>query len=133
MVRNMNPFDFIDDLSFKKQHLLSKDVNGELKKEFDSFLTIRHFSYFPETIFYSNEMNTCGNLNKEDIYDFFFYIIPAKKRFTKWPKRVADTQIEMIQEYYNYSRKKALEVQPLLNEDNMKYIAKKLDKGGAKK
>lgn len=128
----MNPFTFIDDLAFKKEHLLSKDPTGEMKKEFSPFLTAKHFSNFKDTIFYSNEMNMCPDLDKEEVYDFFFYIVPPKKRFAKWNKKNADSKIELIQEFYGYSRKRALDVQYFLNEEDMTTIKEKLYRGGTK-
>jgi len=127
----ITPFTIIDDLSYKKENLFKK--GDEYEKAFDIFLTRRSFSNFSETVFYANEMNMCPLLNKQEVHDFLFHIVPKKKRWKKWDKKESDDKIQLLQEYYNYSRKDAVSVQHFFTDDDMKTIKAKLFKGGLKK
>lgn len=125
----MNPFDVINDISFKKARI----ITGENEKEYNPFLTNRGLSYFPDTIFHAQEMNTLHHLDKKLQYEYLFNTIRKSKRFSKWSKKDNDKDIEIIIEYFGYSRKRAEEALTILSKEQIKSIKKKLDKGGVAK
>ena len=43
-----------------------------------------------------------------------------------------NSDIDLIKEYYGYSKEKAFQVLPLLSKDQLTFISKKLSKGGRK-
>lgn len=99
------------------------------------YLTNRALSYFGDTVFYADEMNRRGeNISPELQYDYLFYSIPSKKRYSgKWYKPVDDKDLEIVKQEYNYSEKKAKEALLILSEAQLKILRQKYDFGGAKK
>ena len=72
-------------------------------------------------------MNKFHELPKKMQYDYFFYTLKKKNRFSKWVKEEHDSQdITDIMEYYGYSRSKAKEVLGLFTQEEMKYIREQL-------
>ena len=125
----MNPFDVIGDISLKKAGL----ITGENDKDYNPFLTNRGLSYFPDTIFHSQEMNILHHLDKKLQYDYLFNSIRKAKRFSKWSKKDNSKDVDVIIEYFGYSRRRAEEALTILSSDQVKLIKKKLDKGGVAK
>lgn len=122
----MNSFDFINSIHFNKDYLFNDP------SEYNQFLVNKALSYFPENIFYVNEMNKNFNINKQWQHDFYFYVISKRKRYINWDKRDNDIEINInaVKEYYKYSTRKAVEALSLLNSEQLQYIKDKLNKGG---
>jgi len=112
----MNPFDIINDLSYNKKNLL------ENEGDYLPFIANKHFSYFSDTIFYSNELNMNSHLDKQLQHDYYFNIIRKCKRYAKWNKKDKSTALDAVQRYYQYSESKAKEVLKLLNKKQIQYI-----------
>lgn len=125
----MSPFDYINAINFTKEDLFQDDpLKG---KDYNSFIINRGLSYFPDTIFYANQMNQHPGLDKDMQFFFFLNIISRKKRFSKWSKKEASTEsLELVKEYYGYSSEKAKEALKVLSEENLIMIKEKLYKGG---
>lgn len=117
------PFDFVKSINNKTDQL-------EIDEQYVPFIVNRAFSTYNDTIFYSQILNMYPMLDKQMQYDFYYHIIPKKSRFAKWPKTEKDKYILIIQEYYDCSLQKAKEMVNILNEEQLKYIELKLDKGG---
>ncbi len=101
----------------------------EALTSYSNFMSNRSLSQYKETIFLANELNGMI-LDKDQHYAFLYHAVPAKKRFTKWNKnKDPKSDIELIQQYYGYSYKKAKEVLPLLI-SNIEFIKTALNKGG---
>ena len=83
----MKVFDYINSITFDKTDLYKDSLE---KSEYNPYLVNRFLSYFPDTIFYSNEMNKFHNvIPKEYQYKFYLYAIPKRKRFIEWDKKEA--------------------------------------------
>lgn len=125
----MNPFDVLTSINFDKKHIF-KD-NPELENQYPAFMVNRGLSYFPDTIMYANQTNGYSFLDNRLQYDFLFYGVTKRKRFSKWAKKepTADT-IRLIMDYYKYSEAKAIEAASLLTEEQIKTIEEKMYKGG---
>ena len=123
-------FDITNNIN-SKTGLLSLE---ELKEAYTPFIINKAFSQTKDTIFYANEMNCNSNLSIDMQYDFYYHLIPKKKRFGKWNKKdKADEElINIIQEVYEYSYIKAQEVLPILKQYETE-LRKSLDKGGVQK
>jgi len=103
----MSPFDFLNAINSTKENLFEKDPQAG--KDYKPFLINRGLSYFPDTIFYANQMNQHAGLDKKD----------------------AETEsLELVKEYYGYSSEKATEALKVLSEENLIMIKEKLYKGG---
>ena len=110
-----------------------KSINNHNKIEIDNdysqFVINRHFSYFPDSLMYSAEINQF-QLTNQTHYDFLFNSIRPRNRFTKWFKKSSFTNLEMIKKYYQVSDKEALCISKLLGEDQLTEIKKLTDTGG---
>jgi hypothetical protein len=125
----MSPFDFLNAINFTKEDLFEKDPQAA--KDYNAFLINRGLSYFPDTIFYANQMNQQSGLDKDMQFFFFLNIISKKKRFSKWSKKDPETEtLQLVKEYYGYSSEKATEALKVLSEENLIMIKEKLYKGG---
>ena len=116
-------FDYVKNINTKKGY--DYDLSGYVP-----FLTNRAFAGFIDTIMFAEQMNQAHALGPQLQYDFYYYGIRKGSRFAKIPKPVDPPGLDIVMEYYNYSRQKALEVMHLLDKNAMLNIAKSLDKGG---
>lgn len=124
----MNPFEFINSINNTKVNLMDQDEDLETK--YNSFLTNRSLSYFPDTVLMSNEMNRLHHLDNKMQYDFLINIVRKKKRFSKWDKPEQRDDIECVKRYFGYSESKAKQVIGLLSESQIKTIKSKVSIGG---
>jgi len=125
----MSPFDFLNSINLTKENLFETDPQAG--KDYKPFLINRGLSYFPDTVFYANQMNQHPGLDKDMQFFFFLNIISRKKRFSKWSKKDDSTEsLELVKEYYGYSSEKATEALKVLSEENLIMIKEKLYKGG---
>lgn len=124
----MNPFEFINSINNTKVNLM--DQNEEVETKYNSFLTNRSLSYFPDTVLMSNEMNRLHHLDNKMQYDFLINIVRKKKRFSKWDKPEQRDDIECVKRYFGYSETKAKQVVGLLSESQITTIKSKVSIGG---
>ena len=124
----MNPFEFLNSINPTKQNLIDKDSDAE--SSYNPFLVNRSLSYFPDTVFMSNEMNRLHHLDAKLQYDFLINIIRKKKRFSKWDKPEERDDIECVKRYFGYSENKAKQVVGLLSESQITTIKTKVSVGG---
>jgi len=124
----MNPFEFINSINNTKVNLMDQDEEVETK--YNSFLTNRSLSYFPDTVLMSNEMNRLHHLDNKMQYDFLINIVRKKKRFSKWDKPEQRDDIECVKRYFGYSETKAKQVVGLLSESQITTIKSKVSIGG---
>lgn len=117
----MNMFDIMKDLSYEKEGLIDDKNEGE----YNPFLTNRFFSYFPDTIFYANQMNIANGLDNKLQHDYYLHSLRKNKRYSKWLKKENQEVIQAIQQYYGYSLSKAKEVFNILNKEHIEFILKK--------
>ena len=124
----MNPFEFLNSINTTKKNLIDKDSDAE--SSYNPFLVNRSLSYFPDTVFMSNEMNRLHHLDAKLQYDFLINIVRKKKRFSKWDKPEERDDIECVKRYFGYSENKAKQVVGLLSESQIKTIKTKVSVGG---
>lgn len=124
----MTPFDFLNAINFTKENIVFDD---QTKKEYVPFLVNRGLSYFPDTVFYANEMNRYPFVDKDMQFQFLLNTIVKKKRFSKWAKKESDSQqLQMIKDHYGYSSEKAQVVLDILTKEQLKMIEEQQFKGG---
>ena len=124
----MNPFEFLNSINTTKKNLIDKDSDAE--SSYNPFLVNRSLSYFPDTVFMSNEMNRLHHLDNKMQYDFLINIVRKKKRFSKWDKPEQRDDIECVKRYFGYSETKAKQVVSLLSESQITTIKSKVSIGG---
>ena len=127
----MKPFDYLNAINSTKENLMHDSANDQLaEKAYAPFLTNRGLSYFPDSIFYANEMNRYHVLPKKAQFLYLLNSIRPRKRFSKWYKEEISDDILLISEMFGYSKAKAKEALNVLSEEQLKEIRKKADKGG---
>lgn len=124
----MNVWDFINAINYGKDDLFT---DSQAEKDYVPFIVNKSLSNFPDTLFYSNEMNSRPHLPKRMQFDFLRYSILKKKRYSKWNKK-KDISEDMaaICSYYKYSKARAFEVMSILTSDQIEQIKQEMNKGG---
>ena len=93
----MKPFDFVNSINHKKNNMMRDTENDELaESSYVPFLTNRSLSYFPDTLFYANQMNILHNADNKLQYEYLLNSISPKKRFAKWVKAEDNDDLEMV-------------------------------------
>lgn len=126
----MNVFDIVNSLSrFKDSEF--NDNDSEMEKAYIPFIINRSFSYYPDTIIHANEMNRNPFLSKRMQHDYFKYSLNSRKRYSKWLKKEKNEDIELVQKYFNFSKKKAIEALKILSKKDLSAIQSEMSEGGA--
>jgi hypothetical protein len=120
--------DYLYSINQSKKNILNEDLIQE--NNYPPFLINKCFSLYIDTILYSNEMNKNYHLDKKLQYDFYINSLKPRKRYSPWIKKQSIENIELVQEYYGYSYKKAIESLNVLSNNDLKEIKKLLNKGG---
>ena len=127
----MSPFDFINAINHSKEDLIAKSDNPELaEKVYEPFIVNRGLSFFADTILYANEMNRLALLDKKPQFAYLLNSIRPRKRFSKWFKQEKIEKLDIVSEYFGYSKSKAKDIINILTDDQIKIIKEKLQKGG---
>lgn len=122
----MGPFDFVNSINSSKKEDLMADPEV-LEKEYSPFLTNKALSYFNDTIGYANVMNMNPHLDNKLQYHYLLNIIRPRVRRSKWHKKLAEnTDLEIIQQYYGYSTKKAQVALAVLSPEQINDIKKRI-------
>lgn len=127
----MTPFDFVNQIMQGKKQLIVDELT---EKEYVPFIVNKTLSYHKDCIMYANEVNRRHFIDKKLQNDFLLNTIRSKKRpFIKWAKSEKSEDIECIKKYFNYSDMRALEVLPILSEDQIQQLKEKTESGGLRK
>ena len=119
----LSPYEYVKSINKKSEYLY--DLAG-----YSPFLTNRAFAGFIDTIMFAEQMNQAHQLDPQLQYDFYYYGVRKGSRFNPIPKPSDPEGLELVMEYYQYSKQKALEVIPLLSKEDLINICKSMDKGG---
>jgi len=125
----LSPFDFIDSICFSKKDIME---TSEDEKVYQSFIINRGLSLFPDTVLFANEMNIANSLSNRMKYDFLRFGIRKKKRYSKWPKKIKNEDINLIKQSYGYNDRKAYDVLKILNKEQLQILREELFQGGTK-
>lgn len=129
----INPFDYYSSISETKENIMDGSNNDELmEKNYPSFFVNRGLSMSPDTVGIANMMNMNWLLDNKLQYDFLINIVRKKKRRNKWTKKIKNDDLELVIIYFNVSPNKAEEILEILDENDLKTIRKRLEKGGVK-
>lgn len=128
--KKLSPFDFLKTINDTKNNLINED--SENAKYYNSYIINRSLSYFPDTIFYANEMNRLHHCDPELQYSFYLNIVRKKRRFSKWDKSENINNLNEIKSYFGYNNERAKEALSVLSEEQITIIKDKVNKGGRK-
>ena len=127
MTSPITPFDFINAISHTKIDLMEQE-NAE--SQYKPYVINKGLSFYPDTVIQANEMNSRPHLDRKMQFNFLINIIRSKKRYSKWLKPEKLNDLEVVHEYYGYSKEKARQVLPLLSDEQINYIKLRIKKGG---
>jgi hypothetical protein len=116
----------LKDLSEQKKDILVE----ENESQYSPYIVNRFLSMNQTTIMYANEMNLRHFLPKRLQYDYYFHSIKKERRFFKYVKEDEQDNIDLIKEYFGYSKLRAKEALSILSQDDIEYMKSKLNKGG---
>jgi hypothetical protein len=119
---------WLNSINSNKNNLIEEDQ--DVIKSYNPYVINRCLSSNLDCIMFVNEMNIHHQLDKDMQYSFFLNSLRKKKRYTSWLQKEKIEDLECIKTYYNYSNEKAYQVLNILTKEQIKYIKKKLDKGG---
>lgn len=100
------------------------------EKEYSPFLTNRAFSYHSDSILYAMEMNEASNLDHKLQYDFYFYSLRPRKRFSKWIKPEENSRLKIVMDYYQINSTLAKTYLKILTNEQLDELKIRLEKGG---
>ena len=119
----MTPFDYVNDINFKKKNLMRDSDNDKLAESgYIPYITNKSLSYFPDTLFFSNDMNHQHHLDNLLQYEYLLNTVRPKKRFAKWVKSEDKDDLEIIKMYFGYSNKKAEQALKILSSEVIEKI-----------
>ena len=121
--------DYLNAINVNKEPLLDES-ESYTKQSYPPFVVTRCLSYFPDTLFAANEMNTRPHLDSKMHFDFLRGAVRPRKRFSRWLKREEDARVAALIEYYGISTRKAREALLVLSESVLNEITAAVDKGG---
>lgn len=122
----MNPFDYVNSISYNKKDIMKDEFD---EKKYPAFLVNKALSLYPDTIFYSNEMNMRPDLEHRLAYDYYLNSIRPRKRFSKWFKKQDNESIDVVMEYYKVDYPLATEYLKILSDDQVSELKTRLYKG----
>ena len=108
------------------------DTEDEVwEKKYPAYIVNKCLAPFDmQTCLFVNEVNRLPHLEKKLQFDFLINSLRRMSRYTPWQKAKKVSDIEYVKEYYGYSNEKARSALTILNNEQIKYIKKKLNKGG---
>ena len=121
---------YLKAINQSKEKLMDTD-DKVWEKKYPAFIVNRCLAPFDkQTCLFVNEINQRPNLPKKLQFDFLINSLRRMNRFTPWLKSKKVNDIEYVKEYYGYSNEKAKSALTILSNEQLKYIKKKLNKGG---
>lgn len=127
----MNPFDFVNDILYKKKNLIKNSDSPELtESQYSPFLTNKALSFHVDCILYANTMNMYNKLDKKLQYDFYLNTIRSTRRHSKWIKNEDQSAVELVSSYFKCNYTRAREILEVLTPDAIEKIRKKQIEGG---
>jgi len=117
----MNLSEYLNSINHSKENLIREGSERE-EKSYAPFVINRCLSYFPDTIFLVNTVNSVPNIEKIFHYEYLLHSVRKRKRFSKWLKKEAREEISWIKEYYKVSTKRAEEYADILSDEQLQDI-----------
>ena len=121
--------DYLNSINHQKIDLM--DTDDEFwEKKYPAYIVNKVLAAFPDCILYANEMNKMHHLDKRLQFQFFLNIIRNRKRFSKWLRSSKIKNLEYVKEYYGYNNEKARQALDILDNDEIEYIKRIINRGG---
>ena len=123
-------FDYVNSINNSKDDLFTAEKESEADKIYVPFIVNRSFSYFVDSILYSNEINQYPHLTSKQQYHYLLHSLPKGKRFSKWSKKEITDDLKSVSEYFQCNLTKSAEILKIINKNDLGMIKQQLQKGG---
>ena len=121
--------EYLKSINNSKQSVMeSEDKMWE--KRYPAFIVNKCLAPFNDTIMLVNEMNFHNHLDNKLQYDFLLNSLRKQNRYASWMKASKTKNLEYVKEYFGYNNEKARSVLNILDDEQIAFIKKKLNKGG---
>ena len=122
--------DYLKAINQSKEKLM--DTEDEVwEKKYPAYIVNKCLAPFDmQTCLIVNEVNGLSHLDNKLQFDFLINSLRRMSRYSPWQKAKKISDIEYVKEYYGYSNEKAKSALTILNNEQIKHIKKKLNKGG---
>ena len=121
--------DYLNSINHQKIDLM--DTDDEFwEKKYPAYIVNKVLAAFPDCILYVNEMNKMHHLDKRLQFQFLINIVRNRKRFSKWLRSSKIKNLEYVKEYYGYNNEKARQALDILDNDEIEYIKRIINRGG---
>lgn len=121
----------MDSIIYKGGNLLDDKDSNITEEDYNSFVVNRSLSMYPDLILIANEVNKMAHLSKKMQYDFLFYFVTKRYRFSKYIKKEDKTEIyKLIQNVYKYNNERTIEALSILSKEEINEIKKSTKEGG---
>ena len=121
--------EYLNSINYEKNNLMdSGDVTWE--KKYPAYVVNKCLAPFNDTVMLVNEMNRNHHLDKKLQYDFLLNSLRTRRRFAPWMRSSKSKNLEYVKEYYGYNNEKGKSALNILNDEQIKQIKEKLNKGG---
>ena len=121
--------DWLNSINFNKDDLTEDDEH--IIKSYPPFIINKCLSGHLDSVLFANEMNRYHFLDKDMQYKFYLNILRKRKRFSPWIKKDKVQNLDIVKQYYGYSNEKASQALRILSKQQLEFIRKRLDVGGA--
>ena len=121
--------EYLNSINYEKNNLMdSGDITWE--KKYPAYVVNKCLAPFNDTVMLVNEMNRNHHLDKKLQYDFLLNSLRTRRRFAPWMRSSKSKNLEYVKEYYGYNNEKGKSALNILNDEQIKQIKEKLNKGG---
>ena len=121
--------DYLNAINQTKEPLMDTE-DEQWEKKYPPFIVNRCVAPFPDTIMLLNEINQLPHLDSKLQFDFLINSLRPRKRYTPWLKAKKLENLEYVKEFYGFNNEKAKAALDILNDEQISYIKRKLNKGG---
>ena len=120
MMSKIDAFEFVNSVNYTKKDIIAENESAE--KDYVAWLTNNALSYFPDTLYHANMMNSNYHLDNKLQYQYLLNSIRPKKRYSKWFKKTENKDLENIMKAYNFNIKVAKQVLKLLSQEQLSVL-----------
>jgi hypothetical protein len=118
--------EILQSINYLKNDDLIDDFNSS---DYVPYVINKIFSYFPETILLSNEMNKNWHLDKKIQYKYYVNGVRKGKRYSPWLKIENNEDVDLVSKYYGVSKRIAREYLKILSASELENIRNILKTG----
>src|SRR6185312_3652532 len=126
--------DYLNAINFDKTNIIEESDDPQFaENQYNPYIVNRILSFFPDCIFFVQDMNEYPMLDKRMQFDYYLYSIRKKKRFHPWLKKEEDENVKNVAKYFDISLRIAQDYVKLLTDNQLEEIKNSTSEGGVVK